>query len=108
MAWQSAPLDLLNTYRISHNLSQPATFTSPYRQALLTKPGGIGKQSPTMARQKDKRRISKEQLALAVRKNFNSAAVSEIDVVVDLVYKVRHKGECTHVPRRPSMCRDAW
>jgi hypothetical protein len=48
-----------------------------------------------MARKKEKRRISKEQLALAVRKNFNGAAVSEIDVVVELVYKVRNQGECS-------------
>lgn len=45
-----------------------------------------------MARRKDKRRVSKEQLALAVRKNFNGAAVNEIDVVVEMVYKVRNKG----------------
>ena len=29
---------------------------------------------------------------MAVRKNFNAAAVNEIDVVVELVYKVRNKG----------------
>lgn len=46
-----------------------------------------------MARKKEKRRVSKEQLALAVRKNFNAAAVNEIDVVVELVYKVRNRGE---------------
>lgn len=46
-----------------------------------------------MARKKEQRRISKENLALAVRKNFNGAAVNEIDVVVELVYKVRHKGK---------------
>ena len=49
-----------------------------------------------MARKKEKRRISKEQLALAVRKNFNGAAVSEIDVVVELVYKVRNQGSLFH------------
>lgn len=47
-----------------------------------------------MARKKDKRRVAKDQLALAVRKNFNGAAVNEIDVVVDMVYKVRNQGEC--------------
>ncbi|KAF2206257.1 hypothetical protein CERZMDRAFT_115850 [Cercospora zeae-maydis SCOH1-5] len=73
MQWDKAPLKLLDTYRVAHNLSAPAAFTSPYRQALLTNPG-IGRQSPTMARRKEKRRISKEQLALAVRKNFNGAA----------------------------------
>jgi len=90
MAWNTASLDLLNTYRVAHNLSTPAAFTSPLRQALLSNPG-IGRQSPTMARKKEKRRISKEQLALAVRKNFNGAAVSEIDVVVELVYKIRNQ-----------------
>ena len=50
-----------------------------------------------MARKKEKRRISKEQLALAVRKHFNGAAVSEIDVVVELVYKVRNQGRLTRV-----------
>lgn len=92
MAWQSAPLSLLNKYRVSHNLQSPPAFTTPLRQALLTNPG-IGRQSPTMARKKEQRRISKENLALAVRKNFNGAAVNEIDVVVELVYKVRHKGK---------------
>jgi histone deacetylase complex subunit SAP30 len=92
MNWSSAPLPLLNTYRIAHHLPTPAAFTSPYHQALLQKPG-VGRQSPTMARKREKRRVSKEQLALAVRKNFNSAAVNEIDVVVDLVYKVRTGGE---------------
>lgn len=91
MAWNTAPLELLNSYRISHNLQTQPAFTTPLRQALLTNPG-IGRSSPTMARKKEKRRISKDQLALAVRKNFNGAAVSEIDVVVELVYKVRNQG----------------
>lgn len=29
---------------------------------------------------------------MAVRKNFNDAAVNEIDVMVDLLYKVRNQG----------------
>jgi hypothetical protein len=91
MAWSTTPLSLLNTYRVSHNLSTPAAFTSPLNQALLVNPG-IGRQSPTMARRKDKRRVSREQLATNVRKHFNGAAVNEIDVVVELVYKSRNKG----------------
>lgn len=92
MAWNTIPRELLNTYRIAHNLPTPAAFTSPLNQALLTNPG-IGRQSPTMAVKKEKRRVPKQQLALAVRKNFNSAAVSEIDVTVEMVYKVRHQSE---------------
>ncbi len=88
MHWPTAPTSLLNTYRVVHCLPVPACFTSPYNAALLTNPG-IGRQSPTMARRKAKRRVSKDVLATAVRKHFNSAAVSESDVVVDMVYKVR-------------------
>ena len=91
MDWKNADNNLLNTYRVAHNLSTPAAFTSPLNQALLTNPG-IGRQSPTMARKREKRRVPKEQLAMAVRKNFNAAAVSEIDVVCELVYKVRNQG----------------
>ena len=51
-----------------------------------------------MARQKAKRRVNKEQLALAVRKNFNALPVSENDVIVGLMYKARNQGEddCMH------------
>ncbi|KAK3645698.1 hypothetical protein LTR56_003700 [Elasticomyces elasticus] len=101
MAWSTASTAMLNTYRVAHNLSTPAAFTSPYHQALLSNPG-IGRQSPTMARRKEKRRVSKEQLALAVRKNFNSAAVSETDVVVELVYKVRHQDKAFRMRSLPA------
>jgi hypothetical protein len=45
-----------------------------------------------MARPKSKRRVQKEQLALAVRKNFNALGVSESDVIVDLLYKTKNQG----------------
>jgi hypothetical protein len=51
-----------------------------------------------MARPKTKRRVQKEQLALAVRKNFNALGVNETDVIVDLLYKVKNQG--TIKPRR--------
>lgn len=94
MQWNTADRELLNTYRVSHSLTTPPAFKSPLNQALLSNPG-IGKQSPSMARRKDKRRVSKEQLALTVRKNFNAAAVSEVDVMVELLYKVRSQGRYT-------------
>ncbi|PPJ49635.1 hypothetical protein CBER1_02170 [Cercospora berteroae] len=101
MQWDKAPLNLLDTYRVAHNLSSPAAFTSPYRQALLTNPG-IGRQSPTMARKKEKRRVSKEQLALAVRKNFNGAAVNEMDVLAEMVYKVQNKDKAFRMRSAPN------
>jgi len=46
-----------------------------------------------MVRRRAQRNISKDQLALAVRKNFNGAAVNEVNVMVDMLYKVRHQGK---------------
>jgi hypothetical protein len=46
-----------------------------------------------MARPRSKRRVAKEQLALTVRKHFNSLPVNENEVLVDLLYKVKTKGE---------------
>ncbi|KAK3068616.1 hypothetical protein LTR53_013683 [Teratosphaeriaceae sp. CCFEE 6253] len=101
ISWPTFPTPHLNTYRVAHNLPVPAAFSSPYHQALLTNPG-LGRSSPTMARRKDKRRVAKETLALAVRKNFNSAAVSETDVVVELVYRVRHQDQAFRMRSLPS------
>ncbi|GME26250.1 putative mitochondrial chaperone [Neofusicoccum parvum] len=74
-------------YRASHRLEAPSAFKNPLGHAILG--SGIGKYSPTMARKKNERRILKEQLATAVRKNFNALAVSESEVIVDLLYKVK-------------------
>ena len=41
-------------------------------------------------RGRGKRRVSKEQLALAVRKDFNAAAVNELEVWSELVFVVRN------------------
>jgi histone deacetylase complex subunit SAP30 len=45
-----------------------------------------------MTRDKSKRRVHKDQLALAVRKNFNALGVTESDVIVDWLYKSKHQG----------------
>ncbi|KAF2864531.1 hypothetical protein K470DRAFT_5521 [Piedraia hortae CBS 480.64] len=90
MLWPSASLSLLNKYRIAHQLRTPAGFSSLYHQALLTNPG-IGRQSPTMAKKRNKRRIARDQLAATVRKHFNSAAINENDVIANMMYRTRHK-----------------
>ena len=46
-----------------------------------------------MARRKDKRRVSKEQLALVCRKDFNAAGVSEQECLAGFLYAVRNQGE---------------
>ncbi len=50
-----------------------------------------------MARRRDQRRQSKEQLANAVRKHFNGLGIQENEVVVDFLYKVRWQGESEQV-----------
>ncbi|KAI5246692.1 hypothetical protein E4T42_06312 [Aureobasidium subglaciale] len=89
--WGQEDLSLLQQYRAAHRMDTPSAFNSIRNQFLLSNPG-IGRQSPTMARRKTKRKVPKEQLAMAVRKNFNDAAVNEIDVMVDLLYRVRNQG----------------
>ena len=52
--------------------------------------------SPTMVgRRKEERKQSKDQLANAVRKHFNSMGIVENEVVVDFLYKVRWQGKAT-------------
>ena len=82
---------MLHAYRNLYCLDTPSAFHSPLHQALLTNPG-IGRLSPTMARRKGKTKVSKDQLALAVRKHFNGLAVSETEVIVDMMYKLRSNG----------------
>jgi histone deacetylase complex subunit SAP30 len=69
----------------------PSAFHSPLNQALLTNPG-IGRHSPTMIRRKGKPKVSKQELAIAVRKHFNGLAVSEHEVVGHMMYKIRSNG----------------
>ncbi|KAK4981815.1 hypothetical protein LTR66_009688 [Elasticomyces elasticus] len=101
MSWMTEDRSLLESYRTAYRVDTPSSFHSALNQALLTKPG-IGRQSPTMARKREKRPVSKEQLALAVRRNFNGAAVNEIDVMVDLLYNVRTKDKALKMRFAPT------
>ena len=83
---------VLDAYRHAHRLDTPPAFLSSYNQRMLTRPG-IGQLSPTMARHKDRRRVGKEQLALAVKKDFNAATMIEGDVVPKFLYTVRSQGK---------------
>ncbi|KAF1344176.1 hypothetical protein BDV97DRAFT_363992 [Delphinella strobiligena] len=100
-SWPQEPLALLQSYRSAHHLATPSAFSNQRNQYLLTNPG-IGRQSPTMCRKKQKRKVGKEQLALAVRKNFNAAAVSEVEVMVGLLYKVRHQDKAFRMRAAPT------
>jgi hypothetical protein len=91
MHWSSVDSSILHSYRHAYRLNTPAAFSKPYNQFILSRPG-IGQLSPTMARRKDQRRQSKEQLANTVRKHFNGLGIQENEVVVDFLYKVRWQG----------------
>lgn len=88
LQWNSFDASVLHAYRYDYRLNTPAAFNKPYNQLVLSR-SPIAKGSPTMARRKEDRRQSKEQLANTVRKHFNSMGIAENDVVVDFLYKVR-------------------
>lgn len=90
MSWSSQDHKLLQGYRRTYRLDTPSAFKNPLSHVILG--NGVGRYSPTMARPKSKRRVQKDQLALAVRKNFNALGVSETDVIVDMLYKTKHQG----------------
>ena len=90
--WSTFERSTLHAYRHAYRLPTPSAFTCAYNQSVLTAPG-IGRCSPTMARRKDKRRVSIEQLALACRKDFNAAGVSEQECLAGFLYAVRNQGE---------------
>jgi hypothetical protein len=59
---------------------------------VLTQAGSIGIYSPTIARRKEFRRQSKDQLTSTVRKHFNGLGVQENDIIVDFLHKIRSQG----------------
>ncbi|KAF2180618.1 hypothetical protein K469DRAFT_639633 [Zopfia rhizophila CBS 207.26] len=89
ISWSNQDPALLQGYRRAYRLDTPSSFKNPLSHVILG--NGIGRYSPTMARPKAKRRVPKDQLALAVRKNFNALGVNETDVIVDLLYKVKNQ-----------------
>ena len=96
MQWSTLDQDVLHSYRDAYHLKTPSAFSSEYNQLILSRPG-IGRFSPTMARERRKRRQSKDQLANAVRKHFNGQGIQENEAVVDFLYKVKHQGELRDV-----------
>ncbi|SLM40804.1 like protein mitochondrial [Lasallia pustulata] len=88
--WSGLDTSLLHAYRHAFRLNTPSAFSSPSNHMILSKVG-IGRYSPTMAQHKDRRRVSKEHLALAVRKDFNAAVAPEQEIVTAFLYSIRHQ-----------------
>ena len=95
MNWSTFDKTMLHAYRQAHRLNVPSAFSSQFNQRVLTRPG-IAQSSPTMARHKDSRRISKEHLALAVRKDFNAAMINEPEAITSFIYAAHHQGCSCH------------
>jgi hypothetical protein len=96
LQWSAFDSSILHGYRYDYGLNTPAAFNKSYNQLILSR-SPLGRMSPTMARRKEQRRQSKEQLANTVRKHFNSMGIAENEVVVDFLYKVRHQGQAIEV-----------
>jgi histone deacetylase complex subunit SAP30 len=91
ISWNTQDAAVLQSYRRAYHLDTPTAFKNPLSHVVLNQ--GIGRLSPTMARKKEKRRVKKEQLALAVRKNFNAQAVTETNCIVDWLYTAKNQGK---------------
>lgn len=89
LQWPAFERDVLHSYRRAYRLDTPTAFTNDVRKWVLSRPGGIGLHSPSMARRREFRRQSKDQLTGAVRKHFNGLGVQENDIIVDFLHKVR-------------------
>lgn len=89
--WSKVDTEILHNYRRAYRLDCPSAYKNPCAESILE--SGIGRNSPTMARPRNKRRVHKDQLAKTVRKHFKSLPVNENEVIVDLLYKVKTKGE---------------
>jgi hypothetical protein len=88
MQWSTLDPEILHSYRHAYRLTTPSAFINDYNQLLLTG-AGIGRFSPTMARRREQRRQSKDQLSNAVRKHFNGLGIQENDTIVEFLYKVK-------------------
>ena len=89
--WSAFDTPTLHNYRYVHNLDTPSAFANAYNQRMLSM-SGVGQMSPTMARRRNWQRISKEQLAATVRKDFNAAMVNEQEILTSLLYAVQNQG----------------
>lgn len=89
LQWPAFERDVLHAYRRAYRLQTPTAYANPVHQWVLTQPGSVGLYSPTIARRKEYRRQSKDQLTSTVRKHFNGLGVQENDIIVDFLHKIR-------------------
>ncbi|KAL8914529.1 MAG: hypothetical protein Q9171_000882 [Xanthocarpia ochracea] len=88
--WSNMDTSVLNAYRQLHRLQLPPAFGSTFNERVLCR-GGVCRRSPTMIKHKARRKTSKEQLALAVKKDFNDAMVNELESITTFLYSIHNK-----------------
>lgn len=105
LQWTLFDRQFLHTYRRAYRLPVPAVVANDYHRRVLSQPGSIGLRSPTMARQKESRRQSKEQLANAARKHFNSLGAQENEIIAGFLHKIKNQIGTQRVskPRKPDV-----
>ncbi|KAK4112119.1 hypothetical protein N656DRAFT_798468 [Canariomyces notabilis] len=101
LQWPAFDRDVLHAYRRAYRLKTPSSFVSDHHQWVLTQPGSIGLYSPTIARRKEYRRQTKDQLTSAVRRHFNGLGAQENDIIVDFLHKIRCQSASKWRTRRP-------
>ncbi|EGO59948.1 hypothetical protein NEUTE1DRAFT_116711 [Neurospora tetrasperma FGSC 2508] len=89
LQWPAFEREVLHAYRRAYRLQTPTAYANPVHQWVLTQPGSVGLYSPTIARRREYRRQSKDQLTSTVRKHFNGLGVQENDIIVDFLHKIR-------------------
>ncbi|KAL2147792.1 hypothetical protein VTI28DRAFT_5564 [Corynascus sepedonium] len=92
LQWPAFDRDVLHAYRRAYRLRTPTAFVSDHHEWVLTQPGSIGLYSPTIARRRELRRQTSDQLTNVVRKHFNGLGIQENDIIVDFLHKVRSQG----------------
>ncbi|KAK0742210.1 hypothetical protein B0T21DRAFT_282931 [Apiosordaria backusii] len=97
LQWPAFDREVLHAYRRAYRLRTPTTFVSEHHQWVLTQPGSLGLYSPTIARRKELRRQTTDQLSTAVRKHFNGQGAQENDIIVEFLHKIK-----TRKPERPT------
>lgn len=98
--WATMEASTLNTYRQLRRLQAPPPFGSAFNQRILCRQG-VGKRSPTMARHAERRKISAEQLALVVKKDFHDQMLNELESITDFIYSVRNEDKCFRMHFNP-------
>ncbi|CAN6621674.1 hypothetical protein TRVA0_008S02608 [Trichomonascus vanleenenianus] len=84
--FESLPIEALRKYRLQNKLSTPSAESHP--GWMLHCP--LGKRT---ASQRTTNRVSKKELAAAVKKHFVAQSVRESDTIVDFIYSVKRQDD---------------